>query len=70
MSKEKYVANLCLAVWRADLASPGSSMKKKMIFTDATPRKEEDTKTKTIDGVKLQNRMSTEEGNIWEGEIG
>jgi hypothetical protein len=41
-----------------------------MIFADATPRKEEDTKTKTIDEVRLQNRKSTGKGNKWEGEMG
>jgi hypothetical protein len=65
--KSKSKSQSC--VWRADLAAPGS-MKKKMIFVDATPRKEDDTKTKTIDEGSLQNRMSTGAENKSEGEMG
>jgi hypothetical protein len=65
MSKEKRSK----LVARRDLVLPGS-MKKKMIFADATLRKEEDAKTKTVDGVILQNGMSTEEENKSEGEMG
>ncbi|KAJ5206859.1 hypothetical protein N7491_002508 [Penicillium cf. griseofulvum] len=65
MSKEKRSK----LVARRDLALPGS-MKKKMIFADATPRKEADAKTKTVDGVVLQNRMSTGEEIKSEGEMG
>lgn len=41
-----------------------------MIFVDATLRKEEDTKTKTANEVRVQNRMSTGKENKWEGEMG
>lgn len=57
-------------VFGAQILRPRVVWRKKMIFVDATPRKEDDTKTKPVDEGRLQNGMSTGAENKSEGEMG
>lgn len=66
MSKGKVCRKL---VFGAQILRPPGSMKKKMIFADATPRKEENTKPRAVNEVRLQNRVNTREENKSEGEM-